>query len=156
MRWTDRLLAVAGRALLAAGLVLALLPAAPGWAASDDDTGPSASLAGVPRWWEKDLEARPPMLIMLSEPAPEDWSVLVTTSDGTALAPGDYLAVAERVLIPAGGREVAVPIEVVADRVVEPAEWFAVTISEPSAGTIQTDRVEITICDGSPPHCGAG
>jgi hypothetical protein len=69
---------------------------------------------------------------MLSEPAPEDWSVLVTTSDGTALAPGDYLAVAERVLIPAGGREVAVPIEVVAD------------------------RVEITICDGSPPHCGAG
>ena len=155
MRRTDRWLAAAGRALLAAGLVLALLPAAPGWAASDDDTGPSASLAGVPRQWETDPD-RPPVLIMLSAPAPEDWSVLVTTSDGTALAPGDYHPVAERVLIPAGGWEVAVPIEVVADRFVEPAEWFAVTISEPSAGTIQADRVEITICDGSPPHCGAG
>jgi hypothetical protein len=143
-----------GRRLAAAVTALAagLLAAAPAQAGDDSHEDVIIYINSQPRGWEQPNPDDPcRVLIELSAPVAEEWSVLVTTIDGTAVAPGDYLAIAERVAVPAGGRSVAVPIELVADRLVEPPEWFTVEISEPSFGRIGNDRVEIMIEDGAPP-----
>ena len=150
MKRTGRRLAAAVAGLL---LPVGLLPGPPAQADDDDHDDVIVNLSSVPRGFEQPKpEDLCQVLIELSRPLPVDWSVLVSTVDGSAVAPGDYRAVAERVTVPAGGRSVAVPIELVADRFPEPPEWFAVELSEPSAGQIGIGRVEITIQDGAPPR----
>jgi len=150
MKRTGRRLAAAVAGLL---LPVGLLPGPPAQAGDDDHDDVIVNISSMPRGFEQpnpfDLCQ---VLIELSEPVAVDWTVLVTTTDGTAMAPWDYQPISERVTVPAGERSVAVPIELVADRLVEPPEWFAVEISEPSSGQIGIGRVEIIIEDGAPPR----
>jgi hypothetical protein len=78
--------------------------------------------------------------------------VLLSTADGTAIAPDDYTAIRDQVVtIPAGASRVEVPLAIRSDAVVEPDEWFSVTISKPSAGRIGKGTAFVVIQDGSPP-----
>lgn len=136
---------------LTLGPAAGLAPAGPAQACADDTCGPTARVASVPRGFEQTSPAMPhEVFVELSEPVAVDWTVLVTTIDGTAVAPGDYQPIAERVTVPAGELSVVVSIELFADRLVEPPEWFVVEISGPSSGQIGTGRVEITIEDNPP------
>jgi hypothetical protein len=81
-------------------------------------------------------------------------TVLLTTQDGTAVAPHDYAAIDAEVTVPAGELTAEVPIDLVADRIEEPEEWFLVTVSSPSVGGIGTGQALVTIVDGSPPAGG--
>jgi hypothetical protein len=124
--------------------------------ASDDDGGDDngdllVSVNSGPRGWERPPPDDPNrVVIALSQPLAVEVSVRVTTVDGTAVAPADYAAIDEVVSVPAGAQTVEVPLVVVADRLAEPAERFAVTISEPSAGRIRVGRTEFTIRNGGP------
>jgi hypothetical protein len=62
-------------------------------------------------------------------------SVTLTSSDGTATAPGDYAAVSATVTFAAGDTAAkTVDVAIVDDNVVEPLETFAVTLSAPTGG----------------------
>ncbi|MFI6761646.1 Calx-beta domain-containing protein [Micromonospora sp. NPDC050417] len=90
--------------------------------------------------------------VTLSQPLKEPVTVLFRTTDGTAVAPDDYIAIGQRrVTIPAGAKGVEVPVQIQADNRREPDEWFGVTISDPSTGTIGQGRAEVVIKDGAPP-----
>jgi Calx-beta domain len=68
--------------------------------------------------------------LTLNAPAPAggflvDW----TTVDGTATAPGDYLAASGTATIPAGATSVVVHVEVVNDTAAEPTESFSIRLT---------------------------
>ncbi len=67
--------------------------------------------------------------------------VSYATANGSAVAPGDYLAASGRVSIPAGERTVAIPLSIVGDAAVEPDEALSVNLSDPS-GTAITPGAE--------------
>lgn len=64
-----------------------------------------------------------------------------TTADGTATAPGDYTALADKVVtLPVGETSVDVEVPVVGDTAVEPDETLTVTLSDPAGATLATDK----------------
>jgi hypothetical protein len=104
--------------------------------------------------WEKRRpgDPRPMVVVSLSEVAKDPITVLFDTADGTAVAPDDYTAIRHlKVTIPAGATSVEVPLDIKADNVTEPDEWFTVTISRPTAGTIGKGTAVVVIKDGGPP-----
>ena len=74
------------------------------------------------------------------------------TSNGTAVAPGDYAAIAPRTsTIPAGATSVLVNVSVRGDTIDEQNETFDVTISAPTAGVGLADPIgKVTIVDDDP------
>ncbi|TWT83200.1 Serine-aspartate repeat-containing protein F precursor [Planctomycetes bacterium CA13] len=77
-----------------------------------------------------------------------DGSVTVSynTVNGTAVAPGDYTAVAAgSVVFAAGETTKTISVTTIDDTAEEAAENFSVTLSEVSAGTIGTDTAQVTI-----------
>jgi hypothetical protein len=104
--------------------------------------------------WEKRRPGapRPYVVVSLSEVAKDPITVLFDTRDGTAVAPDDYTAIKQlKVTIPAGATSVEVPLDIVDDNVREPDEWFTVTISRPSSGSIGKGTAAVIIKDGGPP-----
>lgn len=128
--------------------------AAPGHA---DECGPDCliiSLHSGPVTWEHPRDTPNVIVVGLSERMAEPVTFWFQTSDGTATAPADYLAIDRLVRVPAGELEVAVPVDIVPDRITEPDEFFYATISDPSAGQIGVGQTEVTIRDGAPPRRG--
>jgi hypothetical protein len=122
-----------------------------------DDRGDDLiiSIESVPRSWEQPKPDDPNrVLVTLSGRVAAPVTVLLTTQDGTAVAPHDYAAIDAEVTVPAGELTAEVPIDLVADRIEEPEEWFLVTVSSPSVGGIGTGQALVTIVDGSPPAGG--
>jgi hypothetical protein len=69
------------------------------------------------------------------------------TSDGTATAPGDYLASSGTITIPAGFSNGPIFVEVVGDTLHEPDETFQVDLSNPVNATIGDAQATATILD---------
>lgn len=104
--------------------------------------------------WEKGSTPaeRPVVVVSMPTVAKDPVSVLLSTTDGTAVAPADYAAIKGlKVVIPAGVLRVEVPLDIRADGVTEPDEFFTVTISQPSTGQIGKGTAFVVIRDGSPP-----
>jgi chitinase len=74
-------------------------------------------------------------------------AVTATTSNGTAVAPGDYTARTAVVTIPAGSTSTTFLVSVKGDGIDEPNETFNVTLSSPSGGTIGDGTGVGTITD---------
>lgn len=71
----------------------------------------------------------------------ESWlpvTVRVRTSDGTAVAGSDYLAVDTVATVPAGRTSATVRVPIRGDRTKERDERFTLTLSEPTAATVST------------------
>lgn len=131
------------------------------WALVVGTAGPSLA-DGEPRLelngticWEKgpgNPAPRPFVTITLSKVSKYPVSVVLGTVDGTAVAPDDYRALhGVTVTIPPDTLRVEVPVDIVADKVVEPEEHFKVTISKPVGAVIGQGSAAVVIRDGSQP-----
>lgn len=67
-------------------------------------------------------------------PSDREVSVDYATHDGSAGAPGDYTAVADRLIFRPGEVSKTIQVPVVGDTVVEPDETFTVTLTNPTGG----------------------
>ena len=91
-----------------------------------------------------------------------DATVTVSTADGTAISPVDYLAETTTVVVPAGQLQVAVEIpQIVADDEIEGDEQLSVTISNPVNAVLEDTTASVVIVDddlpGAPaPDCDDG
>ena len=86
--------------------------------------------------------------VHLSEPQPFDIYVAYTTRDGSAEAPGDYLAMDRvRVRIPAGQWYGEAVVLVRRDARCEPDEYLSGVISNPSYGRLGDTTGRVTIQD---------
>jgi hypothetical protein len=74
--------------------------------------------------------------ISLNHPSPNEVRVHWATGDGTATAPGDYLAAAGDETFAPGDTSRRVSVPVVGDTVVEPDETFTVILANPSGANI--------------------
>jgi hypothetical protein len=75
----------------------------------------------------------------------------VTTSNGTASAPGDYTALSTTVTIPAGDTTKTVDVGVKGDTLDEPDETFQLTLSAPVNATLGDGSATGTILDDDDP-----
>jgi hypothetical protein len=95
----------------------------------------------------------PTARVTLSEAQKEPVTVVFNTQDGTAVAPADYAAIRDtRVTVSAGQLSVEVPLKIVPDDIEEPDEYFVITISDPSTGTIGRGQDVVIIKDGKQPR----
>ena len=85
--------------------------------------------------------------ITLSGASDQSVSVVATTSDGTAVAPGDYRAKSDTVTIPAGKKSGTFVVSVRPDSLIEGNEQFSVTLSAPTHATLGTATALGTILD---------
>ncbi|WP_326559117.1 Calx-beta domain-containing protein [Micromonospora sp. NBC_01796] len=144
--------------------LLGLTPAASHACCEPEDDRVVVSINGTICWEQPPIDGPPVtyaqggraiVTVTLSEPVKTPLTVVFRTADGTAVAPEDYTAVPQRrVTIPAGARGVEVPVEIRADSVREPDEWFTVNISDPSVGVIGQGRATVVVKDGAPPKGG--
>ena len=107
--------------------------------------------------WEKTGQSQRPSVTVHVSPAWKDpITFVVTTVDGTAVAPDDYAAIkGVLVVVPAGAKSVEVPLDIVNDGKDEPDEWFRVELSKLSVGEIgKKDNGLVVIKDGSEPEQG--
>jgi hypothetical protein len=121
-------------------------------AAAHADGGIVVSTDGTICWEKGGTGNRPTVIVRLSEIAKDPVTVVLDTVNGTAVAPDDYVAISGLlVTVPAGASSVQVPLDIVADAVVEPDEWFFVSLSKPSVGQIGKNPATVIIKDGAPP-----
>jgi hypothetical protein len=146
-----RRLAVAAAAVALPAAAILLAPVAS--YGDDEPGGPVFSTEGTICWEKGQTPTqRPIVVVYLRDVTKDPVSVLLSTADGTAIAPDDYTAIRDQVVtIPAGASRVEVPLAIRSDAVVEPDEWFSVTLSKPSAGRIGKGSAVVVIQDGSPP-----
>ena len=85
--------------------------------------------------------------VTLSAPAAQTVSVAYATSDGTAVAPSDYLAASGTVTFNPGEDTKAIAIGVVGDLATEPNETFTVALSDPRNATLAKGTATGTIVD---------
>ena len=79
-------------------------------------------------------------------------TVSYATTDGSAAAPGDYLAATGSVTIPAGSTSTSITVDVVGDTLYENDENFTVSLSNPTDATLGTATATGTIVnDDAPP-----
>jgi Calx-beta domain len=122
-------------------------------AASYADEEPKVDVDGTICWEKGSAPGqRPVVVVSLPHTVKHPVTVVFDTSDGTAVAPDDYIAQhGVTVTIPANTLSVEVPLTIVADGIVEPDEWFKVTISKATGAGIGRASAAVTIKDGSPP-----
>ncbi|KAL5516870.1 hypothetical protein EMCRGX_G002302 [Ephydatia muelleri] len=83
------------------------------------------------------------ILYLRGDVSPANISILMNTSDGSALSPKDYRAVSETRIFPAGsieGQSVCVNITTIDDSTVEYTEFFQVTLSASDPNVTIGDR----------------
>ena len=91
-------------------------------------------------------------LVISSGSAPA--SVVVTSTNGSAIAPEDYQAVSQTIEFPAGAASTAFQVSILADDLVEPDENFTLSIAPaPGSNTVIGGNASstITIVDATPP-----
>ncbi len=95
-------------------------------------------------WWPS---TRFMVLVRLNTVARAPVSVYLRTVDGTAVAGKDFQGIKDRlVTIPAGADRIGVPVYMLAGAA--PGEYFGVEISGPTAGTVGTSHMKVTIKAG--------
>lgn len=119
----------------------------------DDDLARTVTVADV-MMNEGDSGTTPMQFtLQLSQPAKVGDSVVVSTADASAVAPGDYGAIVGQIVpFVAGQTEVIVTVDIVGDTTVEPTQSFELTIADPSGITIDDGAALGTIVndDGVP------
>ena len=92
------------------------------------------------------------LTITLSGPSQTATTVVVNTSNGTAISGSDYQSITSfTVTIPAGQTSVSLPIPILDDAIFEPTESFNVVMSSPSSNaTIADPTGTVTILDNEP------
>ena len=88
--------------------------------------------------------------VSLSAPSGIRTTVDFATSDGTATAPGDYTAASGTLIFEPGEMLRTIAVAVAGDRVVEPAETFFVTLSNPHGATLADEQGIGTITADAP------
>lgn len=91
--------------------------------------------------------------LTLDQPAKAGDSVVVSTVDGAAVAPGDFAAIANQIVnFTAGTMQATVTVNIVGDTTIEPTQTFALVLSAPSNVTISDGTAVGTIVndDGLP------
>jgi len=97
-------------------------------------------------------ETEPIITVVLSEPSKDDVRFVLSTRDGSAVSPDDYVAIEAREFwIPAGELRVDIVLEILDDKEREPDEWFLVTIDSAEGAVIGTEKAEVIIKDGAAP-----
>ena len=86
--------------------------------------------------------------ITLSAPSGTQTDVTVSTSDGTANAGSDFVAISNQVFsIPAGQTSVTVPVTINGDTTFEPNETFFINLSSPVGATLADSQGQGTIAN---------
>lgn len=116
----------------------------------DEPVPPGASIADA-SVTETDAATTVDLTITLDSPSPSVATVLLSTADGTAVAPDDYTAVTDQlVTIPANTSSVTVSLDIAGDTVFEQTEEFTVTLSSPTNVIIGDGTATVTITDNDP------
>ncbi|MGI9595764.1 MAG: Calx-beta domain-containing protein, partial [Acidimicrobiales bacterium] len=90
------------------------------------------------------------LAVTLSETSATPVTVQLSTTDGTAVDPGDYQAFSGTVTVPANQLSVNQPISIVGDTVFEPTETFTVGLSSAVGAAIADGSATVTITDNDP------
>jgi hypothetical protein len=77
-------------------------------------------------------------IIQLSKSLDYDITLAYSTVDGTALAGQDYLPMQGKLTIPAHSQRASIQVPILSDSLLEPGEFFYLTLSEPPDGTLYT------------------
>jgi Tol biopolymer transport system component len=88
--------------------------------------------------------------VSVSEPSPFPVSVNYATTPSSAKAGSDFIAASGTVTIPANQTSVALPIQIIGDKVYENNELFYVDLSSPSGVTIAQSRGNGSILNDDP------
>lgn len=89
--------------------------------------------------------------LTLSDITQSDVTVNIASSDGTAQAGIDYVAISQTVTIPAGQPSKSVTIHLLDDAVAEGSETFSLTLSSPDNAVLgPISSATVTITDGEP------
>jgi hypothetical protein len=88
--------------------------------------------------------------VVLDGPVGHDVTVRVDTRAGTALAPGDYLAIHRRVTVPAGETKVRLEISTINDRIDEGPEDLRLRLSGASGADVAHGVATLVIRDRDP------
>lgn len=112
----------------------------------DNESVPSLSINSIS---VNENDGTASLTVSLSAPAEQNVTFTVNTQNGSAVAPGDYIAITSQTYtILAGQTTVAINIPVVEDVLVEGNETFNVVLSNPSANaTILSGTGSVTIID---------
>ncbi|WP_124981883.1 Calx-beta domain-containing protein, partial [Nonlabens xiamenensis] len=95
--------------------------------------------------------------VSITNPSSVDTVIDITTSDNTAIAPGDYTSTTTTVTIPAGSTSVNVLIPITDDAIGEPTEDFTVTGTlNTGVASNNTDDGTVTITDNDAPTFNVG
>ncbi len=87
------------------------------------------------------------LTVTLGSPKSDEVRVFVATSDGTAIAGSDYVALQEEVVLAPGETLQRVDIEVLEDDIVEGSEAFTVTLSGEQGAPVAQREATVTIRD---------
>jgi hypothetical protein len=120
-----------------------------------DDDGPAVFMQETQSVTQ---ESSTPLSITVrrSGPFASPASVRVTTQNGTAVAPGDFVAVDEDAWFAAGSEVATVPITIQGDTLAEGVEAFQIVLSSPVGAVLGTQRqATVTITDDDPPDLPA-
>ncbi len=113
----------------------------------DDDRLPVVSFAGDAFMTFETADAVE-LTIVLNESGDAPVVVQVDTSDGTAVAGSDYIAVSETITIPVGGVTATVTVPLIADGLIEGDEIFTAALSVPQGAELgQPEITAVTIVD---------
>ena len=92
------------------------------------------------------------VLVTLTDPAPANVSFTVSTSNGTATAGVDYVAMnAATQTILAGQTSVLVPVGILGDTLVDPNETFNLAVANVTGATVADGSAVVTIFDEDAP-----
>jgi hypothetical protein len=115
----------------------------------DNDYEPSVSISpGTLRISEGDSGTKDLAVnVTLSNPSVEVVTVDFATSDGTATAGNDYVAVSGTATIPAGATTATIHIPINGDTTIEPDETFSISLSNPSNASSVSGNATVTIAN---------
>ena len=111
---------------------------------TDDDPSPTLSVTDASR---TETNGAVNFTVRLSKASGRDVSVKYATADGSARAPGDYVATTGTVTIPAGSTSRTAAVQIREDSLDEPSETFTLNLSDPSGASISDAQGKGTIAD---------
>ena len=113
----------------------------------DDDAAPTVSIADISVQEHDSATTAATFTVMATAVSGTPTTVTYATSDGSAHAPGDYIAKTGTVAIAAGQTTGTFTVAVVGDTLFEPDETFTVTLSNPVDATLGDYQATATIVD---------
>ena len=118
---------------------------------TDDDPIPSVSFSDPAAATLSESNATVSFDVVLSSACGDPVTVHYATSDGSAVAGGDYTAQSGTLTIPAGSTSAIITILLTDDTLNEDAEAFTVTLSDASGAALGTAVATVTLTDDDAP-----